>query len=249
MFEYSLILLGGLLGSSHCIGMCGPLAISIGACSRDWKTNLARQSIYSLGRVFTYAFLGILVAFLGMKLMRGTFPWIQGGLSCLAGLLLILQGLHASGLWMRVWKPRPTGGCAGVALLRSFLRGSGVANVFFAGMLTGFLPCGLVYAYLALAASSGGIISGGVTMVLFGFGTIPLMISAGVGGSFLSLTGRRRLLELAGYCVLLTGVLTCYRGGIALTGAWNGDSALCPQCFSESFTPEQMAQQANNFAR
>lgn len=61
--ELSLIFLSGLLGSAHCIGMCGGFALSIGVGSKSWKNNLARQTVYTLGRAFTYAFLGALVGF------------------------------------------------------------------------------------------------------------------------------------------------------------------------------------------
>lgn len=230
MIDYPLILLGGLLGSSHCVGMCGPFAISIGAGTTDWRTNLRRQGLYSAGRIFTYAFIGATVAFLGMRIMRGTIPLAQGGLGCVAGVLLVLQGLHASGLWARVWKPRKARFCPATVMMKSFLTSPDGVNAFLAGLLTGFLPCGLVYAYLALAASTGNVLQGMGTMGVFGLGTVPLMVASGVGGSILSLPHRRRLLNVAGYCVLLTGVLTCYRGGVALHGAWMTGTAICPNC-------------------
>jgi len=230
MIEYPLILLGGLLGSSHCVGMCGPFAITIGAGTSNWRTNLWRQSLYSLGRIFTYAFIGAMVAFLGMRIMHGTIPFAQGSLSCLAGVLLVLQGLHATGLWARVWKPRKSGFCPTTMLMKGFLTAPNGINAFLAGLLTGFLPCGLVYAFLALAASTGHVLMGMGTMAVFGLGTVPLMLTTGIGGSILSLPNRQRLLNVAGYCVLLTGLLTCYRGGVALHGAWTTGTANCPHC-------------------
>lgn len=230
MIEYPLILLGGFLGSSHCIGMCGPFAVSIGACTTNWRTNLFRQSLYSVGRIFTYAFIGGMVAFLGMRVMHGTLPYAQGSLSMLAGVLLVFQGLHASGLWGRVWKSKPSSFCPATLLMKGFLTSPNHVNTFLAGLLTGFLPCGLVYAYLALAASTGHVLHGIGTMAVFGMGTVPLMMATGVGGSILSLQNRRKLLHFAGYCVLLTGLLTSYRGGIALYGAWATGTVICPHC-------------------
>jgi uncharacterized protein len=70
MIELPLVFFGGLLGSYHCIGMCGAFAISIGMGSSSPLRNLLRQAVYTLGRIFTYAFGGVAVAFVGLRLTR-----------------------------------------------------------------------------------------------------------------------------------------------------------------------------------
>jgi sulfite exporter TauE/SafE len=102
--------------------------------------------------------------------------------------------------------------------------------VFLAGLVNGLLPCGLVYAYLALAASSAEPWQGALTMAAFGLGTIPILALVGTGGHFLSRTARWRLLRLAAWCVVLTGVLSILRGISAVAAyGWQG-SPECPLC-------------------
>ncbi len=96
-------------------------------------------------------------------------------------------------------------------------------------MFTGFLPCGLVYAYLALATASGTMATGLATMAAFGFGTVPLMMIAGLGTNALTATWRQRALRIAAGCVILTGVLSLVRGSIALQDS-SESQPTCPLC-------------------
>jgi sulfite exporter TauE/SafE len=102
--------------------------------------------------------------------------------------------------------------------------------VFLGGVVNGLLPCGLVYAYLALAASSGGPLRGGLTMALFGLGTMPLLTAIGCGGQVLSLTARRRVFQLAAWCVVLAGLLSVGRGVGALQLRGLDEGPVCPLC-------------------
>jgi sulfite exporter TauE/SafE len=239
MPELSLVLLGGLLGSSHCLGMCGGFALTVGLGASHWRANLLRQIIYTVGRVTTYMFLGAVAGFAGWRLTR----WPAGGvlmqatLALLAGGWLIWQGLETSGLWRLMTRRRSTGGvglplCSAKSILSGFLQSSRPHETLIAGVLTGFLPCGLVYAYLALAASTTHPVWGALTMGLFGLGTAPLMISTGLGATVLSLSGRRHLLRIAALAVIMTGGLTIDRG---LRFAWSQLGATtrttaCPYC-------------------
>lgn len=263
MSELPLIVLGGLLGSSHCVGMCGPFALTIGLSARGWSSALTRQAAYSLGRVFTYSCAGAVVGYGGLRLVgRGSsFGEIQAVLCVLAGALLVVQGLSAanllprlmpsllrlSGLWpgaQRREAPAATHHAGGMpcGALRNFgglLRSANLTHVFLGGLFTGFLPCGLVYAYLALAASTADLFRGWLTMAAFGLGTVPAMVLAGAGGRLLSLAARRRLLQVAACCVIVTGMLTIYRGAYAWpTPAHGGASAgpSCPFCAAKDKT-------------
>ena len=95
--------------------------------------------------------------------------------------------------------------CLAGTFVGPFLNSPRLSNVLLAGVLTGFLPCGLVYGYLALASSSASIRDGLLTMCIFGAGTGPLMILAGTGASLLSHGRRRNLLRISAVCVVLTG--------------------------------------------
>lgn len=232
MSELPLIALGGLLGSSHCLGMCGPFAITIGLGTRSWSSGLARQLAYSFGRLFTYSCAGAVVGYGGLRIAgRGSsFGYLQAAFCVLAGILLIVQGLMSLNLLPRFAAHKsPNLACGALRNFGGLLRSRRLSHVFLAGLFTGFLPCGLVYAYLALAASTADLLHGWATMAVFGAGTIPAMVLAGAGGQLLSLAARRRLFQVAAFCVILTGVLTIDRGARAWSQAAAGIRA-CPYC-------------------
>lgn len=221
MIELPLVFLGGLLGSAHCIGMCGGFAVTIGLSAAGVMANLRRQLIYSAGRIFTYSFLGIGAGYTGLWVANRASVWInaQAALCVLAGLLLTGQGLLALGLVPRRFSStRSSGGslCLARSFVGPFLASSRSTDVLLAGVLTGFLPCGLVYGFLALASSSASISSGLIIMMLFGAGTAPLMILAGAGASLLSYARRQSLLRISAVCVCLTGVVSIARGVLFL---------------------------------
>lgn len=242
MPELSLVLLGGVLGSSHCLGMCGGFALSVGLGASHWRANLLRQLIYTLGRVTTYMFLGAVAGFAGWRLTRWPAGgvMIQAGLAVLAGVWLIWQGVESSGLWRRLTRRRNPGAaglplCSATSVLSAFLQSKRPLDTLVAGVLTSFLPCGLVYSYLALAASTTHPVWGALTMGLFGLGTAPLMISTGLGASVLSLAGRRQLLRIAAVAVILTGGLTIDRGLRFAAAQWSAKApaTACPYCEPE----------------
>jgi len=217
MIELPLVFLGGLLGSAHCVGMCGGFAVSIGLGSRSIAANIRRQLVYTAGRIFTYSFFGVAAGYAGFWIAGKANLWInaQAALSLIAGLLLVAHGLLALGIVPhRFWPRLPGGGsvCLAGSFVGSFLASPRLSSVLVAGVLTGFLPCGLVYGYLALASSSANIGVGLLTMCLFGAGTAPLMILAGAGGSLLSHAARRNLMRISAICVALTGLISIGRG-------------------------------------
>ena len=244
MIELPLISLGGLLGSAHCVGMCGGFAISIGVEATAWRSNLMRQLCFGFGRIFTYVVLGVVAGYGGRRLMSATtFFNVQAALALLTGTLLIVQGMNTVGLiggLRRVWKralsfkrnvamTTPQDGrsrialpvCMQQGLMRSLLTTPGPSGPFLAGVLTGFLPCGLVYAMLALAAAGGSLAGGAAIMAAFGAGTLPMMTAFGLGASIAGVRWRSRMLRLAAWCVVAVGVLTLARGA----SAWHDFSA------------------------
>lgn len=239
MIEWPLLLASGMLGSAHCLGMCGPFALAIGAGQASPTANLRRQLAYSAGRIFTYAVLGAFAAFLGAEAAERVAGWtnLPALLAIGAGVLLAVQGLLAAGLLPK----RGIAGhavCPGAAAFRSLLTSKGSLDVFLAGIFTGFLPCGLLYGMLALAASTQGVVSGLATMAIFGAGTVPAMVAAGVGGSLLGLAARRRLHAVAAWCLVLTGLVSIGRGAgyLSLTGEEPAGCPLCEQREQEAGT-------------
>jgi sulfite exporter TauE/SafE len=230
--ELLMVFVGGLLGSSHCVGMCGAFAISIGAATRDWRINLARQVIYSLGRVFTYSAAGAMVGFAGFRLNRELPTWvhIQSWLAVFAGMLLVIQGLKAAGVWRRLPPRGSRPACLPAGLFASFLKVPYFGSVFLAGMINGLLPCGLVYAFLTFAANTQSMLSGMTHMLLFGLGTVPIMVMTGCSGGLLSLASRRRLLHVSACCVIVTGVLSISRGIAFISRDAQVAAVSCPAC-------------------
>ena len=117
MMDWLLIFVGGFLGSSHCLGMCGGFVLVLGRRS-SLAGNLCRQTVYSLGRVFTYSMAGAAAGYGGWRLMS---EWnavvnLQGWLSITAGVLLVLQGLGAAGFLSFLPRSTGKGPCLGPSL-------------------------------------------------------------------------------------------------------------------------------------
>ena len=146
--DFVAMLVGGLLGAGHCVGMCGPFVVTIGAGSKRMSGAVLRQITYGIGRTFTYAFLGALAGLAGGRIASLNLPILgaQQVLAIAAGMMMIVVGLSHLG-----WVPWPqwlTGAhtCSGLgsALLGHFLNRPGYQASFLAGVFTGFLPCGLL---------------------------------------------------------------------------------------------------------
>lgn len=263
MSELPLVFLGGLLGSAHCLGMCGGFAIMIGAPARGLRQNLARQIVYSAGRIFTYAVLGGALGYAGLRLadrLSGLIN-VQAALALVAGALLVAVGLVSAGLVPQKvvvatsrWLPwnrhaahlggAVTPGCLATGMLGTFLRAPGWGYVFLAGMLTGFLPCGLVYAFLALATSAGNPAAGMATMATFGLGTVPLMVLTGGAAALVTPAVRVRMLKVAAWCVVVTGIVSIARGVNAWELGPRDATPACPLCTEEASAEHSMAEQA-----
>lgn len=236
MIELPLIFIGGLLGSAHCLGMCGPLALALSAGAPAGSSLISRQLAFSLGRIFTYGFCGAAAGLGGAWLTtesRG-FVLSQAWLAIFAGSLLVVMGLVTSGVL-----PKPTtrilGGlpCGAATWLKTFLTSSSRSGPLLAGLFTGFIPCGLVYAFLLKAGSTGSLWLGWLTMAAFGLGTVPLMVTIGYSGRFLSVANRSRLFQFAAVCIVVTGVISIARGASQLSTPSIHEAAPCPFCEAE----------------
>jgi uncharacterized protein len=229
--ELLLVFVAGILGAGHCLGMCGPFALAIGSASASWSGALGRQLLYTLGRVFTYGVLGAAAGFCGsrMTLRLPAVVNVPATLAIIAGVLLIYQGLKATGLFQRRVAGAAGTPCLAGGFLGQFLRQHGTSGVFLAGVFTGFLPCGLLYGMLALAMSTHSMVWGSATMVVFGAGTAPALILAGVSGRLMNLWARKWLYAAAAWCLILTGAVSVARGASFLT-IGSKPAAGCPMC-------------------
>jgi sulfite exporter TauE/SafE len=228
-----MLVVSGMLGSAHCLGMCGPFALAVGTGAADWRTNLRRQMAYSVGRIFTYAVLGAGAAFAAARAMRVLPTWtnVPAALAVAAGVLLVWQGLAAAGVLRR----RGVGagaGCPGAGAFKRLLTARSVVDVFLAGLFTGLLPCGLLYGMLAYAASRHDLVEGAAAMAAFGAGTVPAMAGVGLGGSLVAVATRRRLHHAAAWCLVATGAVSIVRGASFLTLP-GGPAPGCPFCAAD----------------
>jgi sulfite exporter TauE/SafE len=239
MTEFLLIFVAGILGSSHCIGMCGPLAIALGIPSPNLVHNFQRQLLFSIGRLNTYGFIGALSAFAGVWLE--SWLWfgvsLQGLVAVVGGALLVILGLTSVGVVPRLnmsrFGPRS---CAAAGWLKTLLRDPSPLSAFLAGVFTGFIPCGLVYGFLAVATASGNVIRGWLIMTAFGLGTMPTLVLTGCGATMLSVQSRARVLKIAAWCVVATGVISIARGAGNLAANSGAQVPPCPFCHQTSAT-------------
>lgn len=212
MAYYLVAFAGGLAGSLHCLGMCGGLVGILASASsgRPWR----RLALYNGARVNMLVALGLVAGALGTTLAAwGPLGAASRGLAMVAGAVMIVAGLEVLGLVA----PRGAGLAARIhAGLARGLRDVLVAPSPWAplalGSLNAFLPCHLIYAFLAMAAASGSAGRGALTMLAFGLGTVPAMVAPGAARAWIPAGGGGRLARLAGALVVLVGVVTLARG-------------------------------------
>ena len=225
MTYYALLFVAGFAGSFHCIGMCGGFACALGPDRRGAGATSLRHVLYNTGRLSTYCFLGGLSGALGQVICSSVAPGSQRAapafsasldvgqraLAVLAGLLMIFMALSFFGL-RGAHRPSGFGGSTLVVSLRSLLGRHGFAAPLALGVLNGFLPCPLVYAMIAQAASTFDVLSGCLAMAAFGLGTFPAMLVMGGVGRLLAPSWRQRGVRLAGSFILALGLVTLSRG-------------------------------------
>lgn len=224
----------GLLGSFHCIGMCGPIALSLPVHQLGPLRKALSILAYNLGRVATYALLGVLFGSLGAALFIGRYQQV---FSIAAGsfilLALILPRL-LSGVQGHPWVARYQGAVQS-ALSALFREEKSIPVLFGIGVLNGLLPCGLVYMAVAGAIVSGSLLNGVLFMSAFGLATLPVMAAVAYLGQFISVRARSRIRQLVPVMVGLMAALLILRGlnlGIpylspALQQAETGTEAAC----------------------
>jgi uncharacterized protein len=223
MTYYLVVFAAGFAGSFHCLGMCGGFACGLGRDPRGRAATALRHIVYNSGRLTTYCFLGALAGALGQIVCtsRGETVMLLGGsldaagrlLAIVAGMLMIAMALQFFGLLQAFHRLAVGFGGSTFALsLRSLLTTRNPAAPLAFGVFNGFLPCPLVYAFAAEAASTFQALPGLLTMAAFGLGTFPAMLMMGGVGRALAPAWRQRGVRLAGGCILVLGLITLGRG-------------------------------------
>jgi sulfite exporter TauE/SafE len=197
----------GLVGSLHCAGMCGPLALALPGSGRLTCGFVAGRLAYNLGRIITYCLLGILFGLLGRTLV---LAGIQRWVSIALGTILLLGLFSSRKLALRGPISALVNGLK--ARMGHLLAHRSFSSLLLLGSLNGLLPCGLVYVACAGAVASGGLNSGIQYMAGFGLGTVPMMLGIGISGRLIPVQLRLQLRKAIPISVFVLASLLILRG-------------------------------------
>lgn len=201
----------GLLGSIHCVGMCGPLVMALPLVDKQGFQKFLAIALYHIGKMGSYAMLGIIFGLLGSQ-----FPMylLQQNLSVVIGLIMLLYVLY---VFVFVLKPKhivnlnflyqPI-----VSLLTIMFKQKSTAIFLLIGFLNGLLPCGMVYLALTSALATQHVLQGGLLMLFFGLGTAPALLLVSFGGQLISLSARRKFQSWLPVFIVTMGLILILRG-------------------------------------
>lgn len=203
----------GLFGSPHCLGMCGGIVTAFGLSMQQVSDSKKNGLIltYHFGRLISYAMLGLLASLLGVAIfqsfMSNNIPRI------VLGAVLLLIGLAMLGLplfnqlekvGMRFWQSL-------APVRKKVFPIDSFGKALFAGLLWGFLPCGLVYGALMMAIASNNIATGAAMMFVFGLGTIPMLIATQKTVGVLQASIKNfKLRQINGVMMILSGLAVIF---------------------------------------
>jgi len=201
----------GLLGSFHCVGMCGPIAFMLPVDRSNTVKKITQIAIYHFGRLLAYSIIGLIFGLIGKSLYIFGF---QQQLSIIIGVLMILVVLIPQQTFNKYNFSRPVYRLISKvkSALGSAMKKKSMDTFLTIGFLNGFLPCGLVYMALFAAIAGGNALNGILYMAVFGLGTIPLMTTAIYFSQFLKGKARQRIQKAIPVFVILIGALFILRG-------------------------------------
>jgi sulfite exporter TauE/SafE len=201
----------GFLGSFHCIGMCGPIALSLPIPSNGSFSKIYHLLAYNIGRVVTYSSLGMVFGLIGQSFLLFGF---QQYLSVIVGSIILLSVIFS---FLPFQKGKLSGKVyAQLAILKntlaSLFKKKGIHSVFSIGLLNGLLPCGLVYMAIAGSVATGNYVHGAFFMAIFGLSTIPIMLSLSLLGNVISLQFRKNIQKAIPFVLSGMAILLILRG-------------------------------------
>lgn len=201
----------GFVGSFHCIGMCGPIALLLPVQHLTGGKKMAGILLYNAGRVSAYAIFGLLFGWLGQQLYLGG---LQQWLSIITGcLLLAVAGLKFTGIRWTKGGHLPNAFTQKIKLLLGrLLQQQRFRTLYAIGFLNGLLPCGLVYLGIAGAVATGDVLKGMLFMAAFGAGPLPAMKSVTWFSHLINITVRNKMRRMIPVVVSIMGILLILRG-------------------------------------
>ncbi len=201
----------GLTSSLHCVGMCGPIALSLGLSAENRLKFSLRNLTYQLGRVTTYTILGAILGIIGESF---SLAGLQNYLSIAIGVLMIVMVLTPQFYENGITAIKPINSIMIQVKMKlgKYLIKKDNSSLYIVGLLNGLLPCGSVYATLTAAVAMGSIFKSASFMFFFGLGTLPLMFATVLFGNFLSVKQRQIILKILPIITIILGVLFILRG-------------------------------------
>lgn len=201
----------GFVGSFHCIGMCGPIALTLPVQHLGGSKKMAGILLYNAGRITAYAILGLIFGWLGKQLYLGG---LQQWLSIITGsLLLLVVMLKYLGIRWTKGGHLPNAFTTKIkSMLGRLLQQQRFRTLYAIGFLNGLLPCGLVYLGVAGAVATGDVIKGMLFMAAFGAGTLPAMAGVTWFSHLINLSLRNKMRRMIPVVVSIMGVLLILRG-------------------------------------
>ncbi|MFM1971676.1 MAG: hypothetical protein RL185_358 [Bacteroidota bacterium] len=202
----------GLLGSVHCIGMCGPLVMALPISQMNPIQKVLATILYHIGKITTYGLLGVVVGVFGKQI---PFYNVQQHLSIVIGSLMLayvlwvfyLHPKRKLGFLKIDWLQKPI-----IAALSKLFKQNNVGSFLLIGFLNGLLPCGMIYLALGSAWANQSALQSGLFMVLFGLGTLPALLMVAFGGQLMGFAFRQKIQKALPYMLFSMGVLLILRG-------------------------------------
>lgn len=222
----STVFIASLLGSLHCVGMCGPFAMLASSNpNRAAKTAAIIPTVaYSVGRLITYSILGLVFGTLGLAINQGSaFNRWQQSATYLAGALMIIVGVIALSRYfgLQIKLPSMVGPLQKLlqSLFQKTLQMNPLPRAIVIGMLTSLMPCGWLYTFGITAAGTGSPLYGMLLMMVFWAGTVPIMTALMLGVSRIGRKFQQKIPLLMSLLVILLGIFTiAFRAPIDLSG-------------------------------
>lgn len=201
----------GIVGSFHCVGMCGPLALALPLSNNSFAAKFYGAFIYNAGRIVTYSAFGLLLGFIGQTAALFGF---QQWLSITTGMLILLFIIMPKKYKMQSSVSGYTNAFftrIRLELGRLFSQKNN-SSLFVIGLLNGLLPCGLVYMAAAGAIAAGDVWKSAFFMAAFGLGTLPVMWSVAFFGNYIGVSFRQKIRKAYPYMMTLMACLLILRG-------------------------------------
>lgn len=195
----------GLLGSLHCLGMCGPIALAIPVADPTPSKRILAVITYNIGRILVYSMFGLLAGMIGQNIALAGYQQV---LSVVAGVLILLflftplskkiVSIQAFGMFK--------------SMFGNLVKKKTPWSIFLLGVINGFLPCGMVYMALAGSVTTGDVLGGALFMAAFGAGTFPMMASISMMASLVSQKFRNTARSAFPYLMGAMALLLVLRG-------------------------------------